>query len=102
MIREYVGGSYASDSLGGKKGQKKRTQSPTQARHWFSEALFELILAKSENQYLEIALGLPKFPSYVNLLNRTKWLRERIGLLCYLASEEGPIEFISPDDSAHV
>jgi len=95
-VKGYPSDKYTSDFPGGKKGERKRTQPATQARHWFSEALFELILAKSKNQNLEIALGLPKFQTYVNFLNNTRWLRERIGLYCYLVSDNGQVELLSP------
>jgi len=95
-VKGYPSDKYTSDFPGGKKGQKKRTQPPTQARHWFSEALFELILAKSKNQDLETALGLPKFQTYINFVSKMKWLRERIELFCYFVGEDGQVELVPP------
>ncbi|MEM1985456.1 MAG: hypothetical protein QXG36_02860 [Nitrososphaeria archaeon] len=92
---------YPSDKYveGKKKGKKKRTRPPIQARHWFAEALFELILAKSEDQNLQIALGFPNFKVYLNLLNKIKWFRNKIGLFCYIVTEKGQVKLIKPDES---
>ena len=83
---------YTSDFPGGKKGERKRTLSSNQARKWFSQALFQLILAKNDNISIEIALGLPKFETYLNLLKRIEWFREKVNLYCYLVYENGMVE----------
>jgi len=90
-VKGYPTETYAEDSLGGKKGEKKRTRPQVQARHWFAEALFEILLAKCENNNLQIALGFPDFPVYISFLKRIKWLRERLGIRYYLVTEEGEV-----------
>jgi hypothetical protein len=95
-VKGYPSDKYTDDFPGGKKGELKRTQPATQARHWFSEAFLEVILAKSENEALEIALGFPKFQTYMRLLERTRWAREKTELYCYLVTEDGKVELLLP------
>lgn len=95
-VKGYPSDKYTGDFPGGRKGQKKRTQPSTQARHWFSEALFELILAKSQKPQLGIALGLPRFQTYVNYVTKIRWLREKVDLLCYFVDSDGKVELILP------
>lgn len=94
---------YPSDKYveGQRKGQKKRTNPPTQARHWFSEALLELILAKSDDEDLQIALGFPNFKVYTNLVNRIRWLREKMELFCYIVTEDGQVRLFKPNEGVN-
>lgn len=83
---------------GPRMGQKKPTPPTLQAKHWFAEAIFDVICAKSALQEIEIAIGFPKFPRYVNLVRNVKWFRETIGLFCYFVSENGEVEVLEPSD----
>jgi hypothetical protein len=83
---------------GNNRGYKKRTNPNTQAKHWFSEAILDLIRKKSADQNIEIALGFPRFPRYLNLLRELQWFRETIGLFCYFVSENGEVEVLGPSD----
>lgn len=84
---------------GERKGEKKRANPSTQARHWFGEALLELILAKGDNENLQIALGLPDFPVYANLIKRITWFRKNIRLFYYLVTKDSEVDFLSPDEN---
>jgi len=84
---------------GEKKGKVKRASRSTQARHWFAEAIMELILAKSRDENIQIALGLPEFKVYKNLLNKIKWFRQKVGLLCYLVNEKGEVKLLKPEEN---
>jgi len=55
-------------------------------------------LAKSKNEKLQIALGLPDNKVYRNLLDKIKWFRKKVGLLCYLVDEHGEVRMFSPDE----
>jgi hypothetical protein len=79
--------------------QKKPTNPILQAKHWFAEALYDLIRAKSARPELEIALGFPRFERYVKLLREVEWFREKAGLLCYLVSENGEVEILAPNEN---
>jgi hypothetical protein len=91
-VKGYPSEKYVN---GLRKGERKRTNPSTQARHWFGEALLELVLAKSKDENIQIALGLPDKKVYRNLLERIKWFREKVGLLCYLVDEHGEVTMYS-------
>lgn len=75
-VKGYPSDKYVS---GDKKGFKKTKTTPsTQARHWFSEVLTTLILAKCKKPNLKIVMVLPDFKSYTNKIDEIKWLRKKI------------------------
>lgn len=64
----------------------------TQARHWFSGAVFDLILYHGENPDVTLALGLPDgFPTYKGLPPRVKWLQESMPFRIYWVAESGRV-----------
>ena len=81
---------YPSDRYvdGPKKGQKKPTNPKLQSMHWFSDALFHLVIAKSENPKTTIALGLPDKPKYHEYLGKIAYFKEQFGLVCYFVNED--------------
>ncbi len=76
---------------GKNKGQKKKTNPPTQARHWFGEILLSLILAKCKNPKLKIAMGLPNKPTYLTKWDEIRWLRKQIKLEVCWVYENGSV-----------
>ena len=52
-----------------------RTPAPTQARHWFAQALFDVILWRQEDATAEIAVALPAMTTYQRLAERTRWFK---------------------------
>lgn len=96
-VKGYPSQRHTPDFLGGQGGELKRTPPLAQARDWFSEGLFELILRKSEN--VQIALGLPEFRIYFKLLNQIKFFREKMELYCYLVNRDGGVKLIRPDEN---
>ncbi len=73
------------------KGWPERS-SNTQARHWFSQALFDMILYREEEVDAELAIGLPAgFPTYSNLWERIHWFRKVLPLICFWAHEDGSV-----------
>ncbi|RLI05413.1 hypothetical protein DRO22_02765 [Candidatus Bathyarchaeota archaeon] len=64
-----------------------------------SKVIFELISQKSQNEDLEIGLGLPKFQAYLDLLNKIKFLREEMEIYCYLVDENGQVRLILPQEN---
>lgn len=64
----------------------------TQARHWFSGAVFDLILYHGENPDVSLALGLPDgFSTYKGLAPRVKWLQESMPFRIYWVAESGRV-----------
>ena len=84
---------YPSDKYvrGKKKGQKKPTNPNLQAKHWFSEALLQVLLAKSENTNAVICMGFPKFSIYEKLISQLEHIIRNLGIICYLVDENGKI-----------
>lgn len=84
---------YPSDKYvsGDSKGEPKPTAPKLQSKHWFSDALFHLIVAKSENPKITIALGLPDMEKYHEYVNKIKYFKEQFGLVCYFVNEKGQV-----------
>ena len=65
----------------------------TQARHWFSHALYDLVLYRDENPDVRLAIGLPAgYVTYHNLIPRVSWLRKNLPFEVITASEDGEFE----------
>ena len=82
---------YPSDKYvrGPDKGNKKRTNPNSQAKHWFGEALLSLLIARSKNPNFKIAIGLPKFRVYEGLLEKVNFVIEKMEIGYILVDEEG-------------
>jgi Holliday junction resolvase len=80
---------------GKKKGKLKPTPPKLQATHWFAEAIFSVLLKKSEDPKIKIAVGLPDFEKYRELIEKIEFVRRKIGIEFYLVRENGQIEIIS-------
>ncbi len=73
------------------KGWPKRS-SNTQARHWFSQALLDMVLYRDEDPEAELAVGLPAgFSTYENLYGRIGWFRRVLPLKAFWVHEDGSV-----------
>jgi hypothetical protein len=73
------------------KGWPEKSQN-TQARHWFSQALFDIILYRDESRDVDLALAFPDgFPTYLNLVKRIGWFKEHAKFKIYWISGGGSI-----------
>lgn len=73
------------------KGYPEKSQN-TQARHWFAEAVFDLILYRSENPNVRLAVGLPQgFSTYHRLASRILWLREALPMTIFWVDKAGNV-----------
>jgi len=74
------------------KGYPEKS-SNVQARHWFSGALFDLILYHGEAPDVKLALAFPiGFTTYKNLLPRIEWLKQKMQFQVFWVSEDGTIQ----------
>lgn len=65
----------------------------TQARHYFAQAVFDVILYRSENPAAELALALPDgVPTYRGLASRISWLRRNLPLRIYWVDNLGNVK----------
>jgi hypothetical protein len=90
-VKGFPSDKYVS---GPKKGKRKPTPPNLQAKHWFSEALFSLIMARSENLQVKIGLGLPDEPTYRKLIGKISYFRNIFGLTCYLVGADDSVQAI--------
>ena len=77
---------------GEKQGQPKRTNPSTQARHWYSEVLFSAILRQAEYPIATVAIALPKFPVFTDLVRRTRHALAKLGITVYIVEESGAVK----------
>lgn len=64
----------------------------TQARHWFSGAIFDLVLYRGESSEVSLAIALPDgFITYANLSPRISWLKDTMPFEIYWVSENGEV-----------
>ena len=68
-----------------------KTSPRTQARHWFSHAVFDLVIWHSEDASAELALAFPNQVTYHNLAVRVRWLLEYLGASIYWVDESGEV-----------
>lgn len=72
--------------------QKSRTHPATQARHWFSGAIFDLVLYRSERSDVMVAMGMPDgFVTYQNLAARVGWLKKELPFRVLWVTKEGGV-----------
>ena len=70
----------------------------TQARHWFAAALFDLVLYRTDNPSVDLAIGIPDgFSTYENLLPRIRWMRKKIPFNVFKVSESGDVSVLHPE-----
>ncbi len=53
----------------------EKTNASTQARHWFSHAVFDIVAWHGENPDADLALALPDYRTYRRLAERVRWLQ---------------------------
>jgi hypothetical protein len=64
----------------------------TQARHWFAEALFDLILYRSGNSTVVLGIGLPEgYKTYMSLSRKVAWFKRSAPFRFYWVSESGAV-----------
>jgi len=64
-----------------------------QARHWFAEAIFDLVLYRDESYSVDLAIGLPyKFRTYMNLSKKLGWLKKNLPFKIFWVSQKGKVK----------
>jgi len=76
---------------GSKQGQVKRTPPSLQAHHWFSDALFSVIRRKSKFPKSSVAIGLPEFSRYLDLIEEATWALEKLSIRIFIVTENGEV-----------
>ncbi len=74
------------------KGLPTGTKPYTQARHWFSSAVFDLVLYRDERSDVDLALAFPDgFPTYKALAARLNAFRRVMPFTIYWVSASGTV-----------
>lgn len=91
LIVEVKGYPSKTYERGSRKGQPKRTNPATQARHWFGEALLTALLRRAENRQHHVAIAFPEFAVYTKLLMRVAESLKVLRLIVLLVQESGTV-----------
>lgn len=71
---------------------KGRTKPTVQARHWFSQAIFDIIRYRGQSEDANLAIGLPDgYPTYVNLAKASTWFLKVSKTKIFWVSESGRV-----------
>jgi hypothetical protein len=69
-----------------------RTNPATQARHWFSHALFDMALWRGEEPSVLLAVALPDFGTYRRLAERCAWFSKATPFSYFWVAEDRSVE----------
>ena len=100
LIVEVKGYPSKTYERGPRKGQPKRTNPSTQARHWFAEALLTALLRQAENRQHHVAIAFPEFAVYTRLLTRVTESLKLLGLIVLLVQESGTVVIVQDGKQA--
>jgi hypothetical protein len=100
LIVEVKGYPSKTYERGPRKGQPKRTNPATQARHWFAEALLTALLRRADDGQHHVAIAFPEFLAYTNLLTRVTESLKKLGLIVLLVQESGTVVIVQDDKQA--
>ena len=82
------------------KGYPERSPH-AQARHWFSQAMFDLVLYRDLSTEATLGMGLPAgFSTYRRLADRVNWIRSRLPFWIFWVSENGEVTCEDPPSDA--
>lgn len=87
-VKGYPSDKYTS---GEKLGQKKKTPATLQAHHWFSDVVFSAIRRRKQYPKSIVAIGLPDYKRYHNLIDETKWAFEKLDIHIFIVKSSGEV-----------
>ena len=87
-VKGYPSNKYVD---GSKQGQVKKTPPTLQAHHWFSDAFVSVIRRKNKFPKSSIAIGLPEFPRYLDLIEEAKWALEKLDIKVFIVPQTGEV-----------
>lgn len=88
-VKGYPADKYVA---GKNQGQPKKTNRNTQARHWFSESLMEIIKGGYSTEVeTHLVLGFPDFEVYHERKKVALWALERLNIEIVFVSEDGKV-----------
>ncbi len=97
LIVEAKGYPVEVYARGEKKGQPKPTKPGVQARHWYSQVLFDAILRQNEYPSANVVIALPRFSVFTNLIDRTRHALRNLHIGVFLVSEPDAVVVVNLD-----
>jgi hypothetical protein len=67
------------------------TPADTQAKHWFADAIFDVIRYRQENRSVHIVVALPSFQKYRTLRENTRWFETAAPFSYFWISGSGEV-----------
>lgn len=75
----------------------KTTNPSTQARHWFSHALFDVALYRTASESVSIGVAIPgPFVTYERLAERSKWMQYSAPYTLFVIAADGSVDVRTP------
>ena len=68
-----------------------KTPASTQASHWFKQAIFDIIIYRSQENDISLGIALPDFRRYHALSNKIHWFKGVSGYKYYWVSKNGEV-----------
>jgi len=72
------------------KGTDK-TKPSVQARHWFKQAIFDIIVYREEDNHVSLAVAMPDYPRYRKLAQKIPWFKKAAHFAYFWVKEDGQI-----------
>ncbi len=70
----------------------EKTNASTQSRHWFKQAIFDIVEYRERDKETFLAVAFPDFPSYRNLAKKITWLKSAAKFVYIWVKEDGSVE----------
>ena len=70
----------------------EKTNASTQSRHWFKQAIFDIIEYRERDKEAFLAIAFPDFPTYRNLAKKITWLKSAAKFVYIWVKEDGSVE----------
>jgi hypothetical protein len=71
---------------------EEQSNKSTQARHWFAEAIFDLVLYRQDFPEVSLAIGIPYgFPAYLNLSKKVTWFQQSLPFRYFWVTQDGNV-----------
>lgn len=90
IIAEKNGQALWVSVKGYPKGTEK-TKPSTQAGHWFTHVIFDIIKYRENNPELQLAIAIPDFPRYRSLSENITWFKIAANFKYFWVTENGTV-----------
>jgi hypothetical protein len=99
LIVEAKGYPSTLYARGENEGKPKPTKPGVQARHWYGQVLFDVILRQSRYSSARVFIALPDFPVFTNFITRTRFALCKLDTGVYVVGMTGVVENVSLERS---